>query len=146
VGVDIPQPFNTKVSGSLGSIGPVSVSGIPSSYTINVASLPKIQLGVDVHAFYLGLGVDPLTVAARLDPLDVSLSLERIPDIRGHLPADFSVGVSLLGVELLSVRLCGEAQVITEPYRPNPCEHCGARAREPNAPRSRRALASPDTG
>jgi hypothetical protein len=135
VGVDIPQPFSTKVSGSLGSIGPVSVSGIPSTFTINVASLPKIQLGVD-----------PLTIAARLDPVDVSLSLERIPDIRGHLPADFSVGVSLLGVELLSVRLCGEAQVITEPYRPNPCEHCGERAREPSDPRTRKVLTSADTG
>jgi len=27
-------------------------------------------------------------------------------------------------MELLSVRLCGQAQVITEPYVPNPCE-CG---------------------
>ena len=111
------------------------MSGIPSTYTINVASLPKIQLGVD-----------PLTVNASLAPLDVSLSLEKIPDIRGHLPADFSVGVSLLGVELLSVRLCGEAQVITEPYRPNPCEHCGERAQEPSRPRSRKALTSADAG
>ena len=52
-------------------------------------------------------------------------SIDRIPDIRAHLPADFWVGLSLLGVELFRIRLCGEAQVITEPYRPNPCERCG---------------------
>jgi hypothetical protein len=36
-------------------------------------------------------------------------------------------------VELLSLRLCGEAQVITEPYHPNPCETCGREA-EPAPP------------
>jgi hypothetical protein len=29
-------------------------------------------------------------------------------------------------MELLSLRLCGEAQIITEPYEPNPCEICGS--------------------
>ena len=45
--------------------------------------------------------------------------------IRGHLPADFCVGLSVFGIELMNVRLCGEAQIITEPYHPNPCEVCG---------------------
>jgi hypothetical protein len=31
--------------------------------------------------------------------------------------------------------LCGEAQIITEPYRPNPCETCGDIRREvPDSP------------
>jgi hypothetical protein len=30
-------------------------------------------------------------------------------------------------MELMCVRLCGEAQMITEPYVPNPCERCGER-------------------
>ena len=69
--------------------------------------------------------VDLKPVTLTVNPVDVGIRLEKIPDIRGHLPADFSVGLSLLGVELACVRLCGEAQVITEPYRPNPCEECG---------------------
>lgn len=124
MGVDIPQPFVSSISGSLGSvgpvtvggslgaIGPVTVAGIPDTFHIFVEKLPKIQLGLD-----------PVTLT--LNPIDVNMRLKEFPSIRAHLPADFTVGLSLLGIELLCVRLCGEAQVITEPYIPNPCEECG---------------------
>ena len=118
MGVSIPQPFDSNVSGSigasisgsLGAVGPVTVAGIPDTFHINIDKLPKIQLGVD-----------PLT----LNPVTLNLAITEIPSIRGHLPADFCVGLSVLGMELLSIRLCGEAQIITEPYKPNPCERCG---------------------
>jgi hypothetical protein len=116
MGVDIPQPFDSVVSGSigvsgsLGSVGPVTVAGIPDTFHINIDTLPKIQLGLD-----------PVT----LNPVTLSLAITEIPNIRGHLPADFQVGLSILGLELFRIRLCGEAQIITEPYRPNPCERCG---------------------
>jgi hypothetical protein len=118
LGVDIPQPFDSSVSGSigasisgsLGAVGPVTVAGIPDTFHINIDKLPKIQLGLD-----------PVT----LNPVTLNLAITEIPNIRGHLPADFCVGLSLLGIELLSIRLCGEAQIITEPYSPNPCERCG---------------------
>jgi hypothetical protein len=124
LGVDIPQPFVSSISGSLGSvgpvtvagslgaIGPVTVAGIPDNFHIFVEKLPKIQLGVD-----------PVTLT--LNPVDVNLSLKEFPSIRGHLPADFCIGFSIFGIELMSVRLCGEAQIITEPYVANPCEVCG---------------------
>ena len=117
MGVSIPQPFKTKVSGSLGSVGPVTVSGIPNTYYINVDKIAKIQLGVDP------LTINPMKVT--LDPIDLNLAIKEFPNVRGHLPADFSIGLSLLGIELLCMHLCGEAQVITEPYVPNPCERCG---------------------
>ena len=98
------------VGGSLGAIGPVTVALTPTTFDINIDKLPKILIGVD-----------PVTL--HLDPIE--LRLTELPSIRGHLPADFNVGLSLLGIELLCVRLCGEAQIITEPYRPNPCENCG---------------------
>jgi len=124
VGVDIPQPFVSSISGSLGSVGPVTVggslgavgpvtvAGIPDTFHIHVEKLPKIQLGVD-----------PLTIT--LNPVDVNMRLKEFPSIRGHLPADFTVGLSILGIELMCLRLCGEAQIITEPYVANPCEDCG---------------------
>jgi hypothetical protein len=118
LGVDLSD-VNVDLGGSLGSVGPVTVAGIPSSYTISVQSLPKVSLGID-----------PITinkVQLGVDPLEIKMSVEKIPDVRAHLPADFHVGFSLLGMELMCVRLCGEAQMITEPYVPNPCERCGER-------------------
>lgn len=105
---------NSKVSGSFGSVGPVTLAGLPDTYHLNVDKLPRIR-------------IDEIEMHSRVDPLDITthVSIERIPDIRAHIPADYSLGFSLLGVELLRIRLCGEGQVITEPYHPNPCEICG---------------------
>lgn len=98
----------------------VDISGIPSTYYINVQTLPKIQIGLDAVTLN-PITLEPITV----EPLDVSVSIKEIPSIRAHIPALFTLGFSVLGYELFCARLCGEAQVITEPYHPNPCEHCG---------------------
>lgn len=115
----VPSSFDVDLdlSGSLGSIGPLTVAGIPNNYTINIDRLPKIQLGIDP------LEVKPLTMEVK--PLTLNLALKEVPSMRTHLPADFSVGFSLMGMELFCIRLCGEAQMINEPYKPNPCERCG---------------------
>jgi hypothetical protein len=134
--VSIPQPFRARVEGP---IGPVSVSGIPSNFTFTLGDpLPKVSVGIDPlkvgieplktdsHVAIDALktdskvAVDPLTV--RLDPLNLSIGIDRIPDVRAHLPASFSLSLCVLGIQLVSIRLCGEAQVITEPYTPGPCE------------------------
>ena len=60
-----------------------------------------------------------------LKPVELAVSLKELPERRTHLPADFTVGLSLLGVQLMCVRLCGEAQMVSENYHPNPCERCG---------------------
>ena len=99
----------------------VDLSGIPSSYKLDVTHLPKIEIALDP------IELEPITV----NPLDVSVRLKEIPSIRTHVPALFTLGLSVLGFELLCARLCGEAQVITEPYEPNPCEHCGKPRRTP---------------
>ena len=101
----------------------VDLSGIPSSFSLDITHIPKIQVGVDK----LNVKLDPITV----EPLDVSVRLKEIPSIRTHIPALFTLGLSVLGYELLCAKLCGEAQVITEPYHPNPCEHCGQVHRTP---------------
>lgn len=108
--------IGTSLSGSLGAIGPITVAGIPSTYHFDVDALPHIHLGID-----------KITMHSTIDPVDVTahIAIDKIPDVRAHLPANFSVALSMLGMELLCVRLFGEAQMITEPYRPNPCEVCG---------------------
>jgi hypothetical protein len=89
---------------------------VPTSYSIDVTHLPKIAIGVD-----------PITI----NPLDVSVRIKEFPSIRTHIPANFTIGLSVLGYDLACVHVCGEAQVITEPYEPNRCEHCGRIHREP---------------
>ena len=122
MGYTPPQPFLSSI------VGPVTVAGIPSTFTVNVATLPTIHLAVDtLPAIHLSIdNIPKLNVG--VDPLEIRLT--EFPSIRGHLPVNFTVGLTLLGVELACIRLCGEAQIITEPYRPNPCEVCGGRHRE----------------
>jgi hypothetical protein len=117
MGVDIPQPFHSVLD------GPVTVAGIPSTFHINIDNLPQLRLNVE-HLPEIHLNIDHIpNIQLGVDPVEIRLT--EFPSIRGHLPADFCVGLSVLGMELLTLRLCGEAQIITEPYRPNPCEVCG---------------------
>ena len=95
VDVDVSSLPDMRIT-DIGPVGPVTLAGIPSSYTVAVSSLP-----------------------------DVTLRIREIPSIRAHIPANFRLGFSVFGVELAALHLCGEAQVITEPYVPNPCERCG---------------------
>jgi hypothetical protein len=83
---------------------------VPTSYSFDITGIPKISIGLD-----------PITI----NPLEVSVRIKEIPSIRTHIPANFTLGLSLLGYDIACVRLCGEAQVINEPYVPNPCELCG---------------------
>ena len=95
VDVDVNSLPDLKIS-EIGAVGPVTLAGIPDRYSVAISSLP-----------------------------DLILRIREIPSIRAHVPADFRLGVSVFGVEVAALRLCGEAQVITEPYVANPCEHCG---------------------
>lgn len=113
---------------------------IPKSYDfdhdVDFTHIPKIFVGFDPVTLdfkipKISVGLDPVEFKPiefkpfEFKPLDVSVRLKEIPSTRSHLPANFTVGVSVLGLQLFAIRLCGEAQVITEPYKPNPCEVCG---------------------
>lgn len=77
--------------------------------------------------FGIALHIDPLQLAIapiEIKPIDFSFRLKELPSMRVHLPLNYCVGLGLFGFGILSVRLCGEGQIITEPYVPNPCE-CG---------------------
>lgn len=123
MGVSIPNTYEHDVDVTsfptikMGTVGPVTIAGIPDTYHIDITHLPKIQLSIDP----LKIAIDPL----KIEPMDVSLRLKEIPSIRAHVPANYCVGLAVLGIELVNVRLCGESQLITEPYHPNPCEVCG---------------------
>lgn len=123
--VKIPSSFDFSIDLGL------DISGIPTDYTINTNVAP------------LTLNLGPIQVLPlELKPLDLSLRLKEIPAIRAHLPLDYRVGLSLLGAELLCVRLCGQGQVITEPYVANPCESRGALQRQPDLATLERMVAN----
>lgn len=123
MGVHIPQPFVTKLAGP---IGPVTVDGIPDAFRIDVGRLPKIQIGVDP------VTLNPVRAAITLAPVDLTVRVDRLPDVRAHLPADFELGFCVLGMNVMAIRLRGEAQMITEPYVPGPCEVPGPVERGPD--------------
>lgn len=102
--VKIPSSFDFGID--LGA--DVDISGIPTSYS----------MALKVEPLAMQLDLAPI----KLEPIDFSLRLKEIPAIRAHLPLDYRVAFSLLGAEVLCVRLCGQGQVITEPYVANPCE------------------------
>ena len=101
-------PSNYTVDFNLDLVTPVDLTGLPTSYRVDIGSLPKLQIGLDP------ITINPITV----NPLAVAVRVTELPSIRAHVPANFNVGFSLMGFQLASIRLCGEAQVITEPYVP----------------------------
>lgn len=126
--VSIPSSFDFGVDLGVD----LDVSGIPTSYSVNAA----------VQPLTLNLNLAPVEVR----PIDFSLRLKEIPAIRAHLPLDYRVGLTLLGAELLSVRLCGQGQVITEPYEASPCELRLGAQRQPSLQELDRLVSGVDRG
>lgn len=114
--VKIPSSFEFGIGLDLD--GNLDIN-IPTDYGISIKELPPID--INLHPI-------------EIKPLDFSLRLKEIPSVRAHLPLNYKVGFSLLGRELACVQLCGEGQVITEPYVPYPCEPTRHITRPPSKP------------
>jgi len=104
--VSIPSHFDLGLD--------LDLHGIPTSYSFALTQLPKINIGIDPMKFT----IEPLEIK----PIDMSFRLKEIPSVRVHFPVDYRVAVGFFGMELACIRLCGQSQIITEPYVPNPCE------------------------
>src|SRR5262249_37235484 len=89
------------------------IDGLPTIHTAIDGPLDINATIVSLPAIHFSIDSIPKIV---IDDVNLNMRIKEFPSIRGHLPADFCVGLSVLGVELMSVRLCGEAQIITEPY------------------------------
>lgn len=130
MGVDVPDDFDVDLNLS----GGATIDGDMSLDTsLRIRELPTIELRVrELPEVKIGVTELP-KIQLGVDPVDLSFRIKEIPAIRAHLPANFKVGLSLLGNELLCINLCGEAQVITEDYKANPCEVCGPAGSANNA-------------
>ncbi len=80
---------------------------LPTEYGISIHELPTIHFDI---------------APIEIRPLEMSFRLKEVPSLRVHFPLDYKVCFGLFGIEIASVHFCGQAQVITEPYVPNPCE------------------------
>jgi len=134
--VSIPTSFDidlggtVDLGGSIGTVGPITVAGIPTSFGISgipdsfgISSLPTIELGtINLGAITLNpITLNPITLSPS-GTFDIALT--QIPSVRAHLPSTYCVGLCIFGIEVFALRFCGESQIITEPYVPNPCERC----------------------
>lgn len=74
-----------------------------SDFNIRLKELPRIELDANTNS-------------------TVNLAITEIPEVRTQLPSHYNLCFSLLGVEIMSLSLCGESQVITEKYKPRRME------------------------
>jgi hypothetical protein len=139
---DVSVSFDDELAVGLGLPQPLAISLAAAPLSAGITQIPKIAIGADpltlnpLTVTLTPLTIEPVTIDVKpLDinvrPLDLTFRVKEIPSLRVHLPANFSLGLSLFGRRVFSARLCGEAQVINEPYRPNACERCGATEQEP---------------
>ncbi len=90
-----------------------------------VKELPDINMRVkELPTITLDTNVAVKELPQINSKMDLNIALKEIPDTRVHLPADFCLGLSVLGVQLVSLSLCGEAQVIIEKNVPHRLELC----------------------
>jgi DNA-directed RNA polymerase subunit K/omega len=107
----------TPVGVAVTELPDVNIGGTDKPLKIAVTEIPEFKLNItNIPEFRLNV--------TNLPPLDLNISIKQVevPRVRTHVPADFKLGLSLFGLEVICVRLCGEGQMITEPFVPNPCE------------------------
>jgi len=130
-GVEIPNEYTTHID-SNGNAFVVDAN----LDDIHIKEFPTITLGeistrvkefprltVDSNVAVTQLPQINTNVAIKELP-EIKVALTSIPDTRVHLPANFNLGLSVLGVCLVNISLCGEAQIITEKYVPHRMEIC----------------------
>ncbi len=70
--------------------------------------------------------VDTTLAITQIPPItsNLNIAVKEIPEQRVHYPAHYQLGFTLFGIEIWSLSLCGESQVINEKYVPRRTEIC----------------------
>jgi hypothetical protein len=80
------------------------------------AGLDNIQVGnLQDKPFQVATGLDNIKVT-QLPTIELKVALTEIPRVRAHVPQHYDFCISFFGLEIWRFSLCGESQVITEPY------------------------------
>jgi len=97
-------------------LGEVRVKELPViRLESSIKELPKI-----ITESKVDLGLDDIRVK-ELPKFEVEFSVK---PVRVHLPGHHKVCISIFGVEVFSLAVCGESMVVAEPYLPHKTEVC----------------------
>lgn len=123
--VDMSGGIDTKMSGAFGAQHSGSLQTIMSG---NLATDNKLKLSGDATA--------PVATDSKIEILNLPrFTLQDIKDmmkVRVRIPNYSNVCFKMFGVEMFSICVNGEGQVITEPYIPNAAERCETSCCEPD--------------
>jgi len=114
IDLDIPNPWDFNIDADMSA-----------NMGISIHELPKISLEVaplEIKPLNISMELKPVAMSMEIKPLDMSFRLKEVPSVRAHFPVDYKVCFGFFGLEVASIRFCGQAQIISEPYVPNPCE------------------------
>ena len=130
---DAPFDVDTNVSGGLdtnlsGSFGAVHSGSLETKVSGELKTDNVLKLTGDANA--------PVATDSKLEILNLPrFTLQDIKDmmkVRVRVPNYSNVCFKMFGVEMFSVCMSGEGQVITEPYIPNAAEQCETNCCEPD--------------
>lgn len=117
--------FDTKLSG-----------GIDATHGGSIETKVSGNLATDNVIKLTGDAAHPVSTDSKIEILNLPrFTLEDIKDfmkVRVRIPNYSNVCLKVLGVELMSVCMGGESQIITEPYIPNSAELCEDDCCEPD--------------
>jgi hypothetical protein len=111
---------NTNLGGTL-----TTNSNLGGSLSLTVLGDANKPIGAKVDAAVEIVNLPRFTINDFLTLIDAV----KKPDLRARFPVQLRFGISvfplnLFGVDALQFSICGEPQVILEPYRPNAFERC----------------------
>jgi len=141
-GITIPKDYTLSIGGlstaisadyglddiHIKEIPPVSfgVTQFPEVTANSNISIKEIPPLVSTVTTVSTVSTDSRIAITEIPPItsNVNVAITQIPEQRVHLPTHYQIGFALFGVELWSLSLCGETQVINEKYVPRGTERC----------------------
>ena len=110
--------------------------GFDARHSGSIQTIVSGKLDTDNVLTLKGDASQPVATDSKIELLNLPrFTLQDIKDmmkVRVHVPNYSNVCFKIFGVEMFSVCMSGEAQIITEPYIPNAAENCETDCCEPD--------------
>lgn len=110
--------------------------GFDARHSGSLQTIVSGKLDTDNILTLKGDAKQPVATDSKIEILNLPrFTLQDIKDmmkVRVHVPNYSNVCFKIFGVEMFSVCMSGEAQIITEPYVPNAAENCETDCCEPD--------------